>query len=47
MLKKTIFLPKKTSILNNEEGVVIIAALMVLVIGQRGRPWKPLRLWIA
>jgi Tfp pilus assembly protein PilX len=32
MLKKIQFLPKTTSILNNEDGVVIIAALMVLVL---------------
>jgi Tfp pilus assembly protein PilX len=32
MLRKTIFWPKTTSILNNEEGAVIIAALMVLVL---------------
>jgi hypothetical protein len=32
MLKKIIFWPKEKSILNNEEGSVIIAALMVLVL---------------
>ena len=32
MLKKTLFWPKTTSILNNEEGAVIIAALMILVL---------------
>ena len=32
MLKKIICLPKTTSILNNEKGVVMIAALMVLVL---------------
>jgi hypothetical protein len=32
MLKKILFWPKTTSILNNEDGVVIIAALMVLVL---------------
>jgi Tfp pilus assembly protein PilX len=32
MLKKIIFWPKTTSIFNNEEGSVIIAALMVLVL---------------
>jgi hypothetical protein len=32
MLKKIPFWPKATSILNNEEGVVIIAAMMVLVL---------------
>jgi hypothetical protein len=32
MLKKIIFWPKTTSILNNEDGAVIIAALMVLVL---------------
>jgi Tfp pilus assembly protein PilX len=32
MHKKIIFWPNKTSILNNEDGVVMIAALMVLVL---------------
>jgi len=32
MRKKIIFWPKTTSILNNEDGMVIIAALMVLVL---------------
>jgi hypothetical protein len=32
MFKKILFWPKTTSILNNEDGVVIIAALMVLVL---------------
>lgn len=32
MLKKIMFWPKKTTILKNEEGAVIIAALLVLVL---------------
>ena len=32
MLKKIMFWPKTTSILKNEEGAVIIAALLVLVL---------------
>jgi len=32
MLKKKIFWPKTTSIFKNEEGVVMIAALLILVL---------------
>jgi hypothetical protein len=32
MLKKILFIPKPTSILKNEEGAVIIAALLILVL---------------